>query len=47
MVAAGVTGFFAVKFMLKLFSRIGLKYFSYYLLALGVIVLAVKFFVLT
>jgi undecaprenyl-diphosphatase len=47
MLAAGLTGFFAVKFMLKLFSRIGLKYFSYYLLALGVIVLAVRFFVKT
>jgi undecaprenyl-diphosphatase len=46
MLAAGLTGFFAVKIMLRLFSRIGLRYFSYYLLALGAIVLAVRIFIL-
>jgi undecaprenyl-diphosphatase len=44
MIAAGITGFFAAKFMLRLFKKIGLKYFSYYLFALGAIVLIVKIF---
>jgi undecaprenyl-diphosphatase len=42
MLAAGIAGFFAVRFMLKLFAKIGLKYFSYYLFALGAAVLIVK-----
>ena len=44
MLTAGIAGFFAVRFMLKLFAKIGLKYFSYYLFAVSVAVLIVNIF---
>ena len=44
MLAAAVSGYFAVRFMLKVFSKASLKVFSYYVFALGAIVLVDQFF---
>lgn len=44
MLAAAVSGYFAVRFMLKVFSKASLKVFSYYVLALGALVLIDQFF---
>lgn len=40
MVAAAVSGYLAIRFMLKVFSRASLKYFAWYVLALGAAVVA-------
>lgn len=39
MVSAFIFGFFAIKYMMKLISKIDLKYFSFYLVLLGIITL--------
>ena len=39
MVTAAVSGYFAVKFMLKIFSKTSLKLFSYYVFALGALII--------
>lgn len=39
MLAAAVSGYFAVKYMLKIFTRSSLKVFSYYVFVLGALVL--------
>ncbi|MCK9187232.1 MAG: undecaprenyl-diphosphate phosphatase [Candidatus Colwellbacteria bacterium] len=44
MIAAGVTGYFAIRFMLEFFSRASLRVFSYYLFVLGGLVLADQLF---
>lgn len=43
-ITAGISGYFAVKFMLRIFSRTSLKMFAYYVLALGVLILADQLF---
>lgn len=40
MVAAGISGYYAVKFMLRIFSKTSLKVFSYYVFALGLLIIA-------
>lgn len=45
MFAAAVTGYFAVRFMLKIFSRASMKVFSYYVFALGALVLIDQLFI--
>lgn len=45
MAAAAVSGYFAIKFMLKIFTRKSLKVFSYYVFALGIFVLFEQLFV--
>jgi undecaprenyl-diphosphatase len=42
--AAAVSGYFAIRFMLKVFSKVSLKYFSYYVFVLGASILAEQFF---
>ena len=42
-IAAGVSGYAAVKFMLKIFSKTSLKVFSYYVFVLGLLILADQF----
>lgn len=44
MLAAAVSGYFAVRFMLKVFSKASLKVFSYYVFALGALVLIDQLF---
>jgi undecaprenyl-diphosphatase len=44
MIAAGVLGFIAIKFMLNVFSRINIKYFVYYLTGLGLLILLDQLF---
>lgn len=44
MVTAGIAGYAAIKFMLNLFSKVSLKYFSYYVFVLGGIVLVDQLF---
>jgi undecaprenyl-diphosphatase len=39
MLAAAVSGYLAVRFMLKVFSKTSLKYFSFYVFALGLFVI--------
>ncbi|NLM74978.1 MAG: undecaprenyl-diphosphate phosphatase [Clostridiaceae bacterium] len=39
MIAAGITGFFAIKIMLKAVKKLKLKYFSYYVITLGTIII--------
>jgi undecaprenyl-diphosphatase len=43
MLAAGISGYFAVKFMLKVFSKASLKVFSYYVFILGILIIADQF----
>ncbi|OGO83086.1 MAG: undecaprenyl-diphosphatase [Clostridiales bacterium GWC2_40_7] len=43
-VTAGISGYFAVKFMIKIFSKTSLKLFSYYVFAIGVLILADQLF---
>ncbi len=43
MLAAGISGYLAVKFMLKIFSKTSLKVFSYYVLILGALIIADQF----
>ncbi len=43
-IAAAVSGYFAIRFMLKVFVKASLKYFSYYVFALGAIVIAEQVF---
>ncbi len=45
MIAAAISGYIAVKFMLKKFSKVNLKKFSLYVFALGVFVLIDQLFV--
>lgn len=44
MFAAAVFGYMTVKFMLKIFSKASLKVFSYYVFALGILILVDQFF---
>ncbi len=37
--AAGVSGYAAIRFMLKIFSKVSLKGFSYYVFALGILII--------
>jgi undecaprenyl-diphosphatase len=43
-IAAGLSGYFAIKFMLKIFSKVSLKYFSVYVFILGAFVLIEQIF---
>lgn len=45
MLAAAVSGYFAVRFMLKLFTKTSLRVFSYYVIALGTLVLIDQLFI--
>jgi undecaprenyl-diphosphatase len=42
--AAGVSGYFAIRFMLKVFSKVSLKYFAYYVFVLGAAIVAEQLF---
>lgn len=44
MLAAGISGYFVVKFMLKVFSKASLKGFSYYVFVLGALILIDQIF---
>lgn len=44
MLTAGISGYFAIKFMLKIFTKTSLKVFSYYVYTLGVLVLIDQLF---
>jgi len=44
MLAAAVSGYFAIRFMLKVFVKASLKYFSYYVFALGAVIIAEQVF---
>lgn len=44
MLTAGISGYLAIKFMLKIFTKASLKVFSYYVYTLGVLVLIDQFF---
>ncbi|NJD02536.1 MAG: undecaprenyl-diphosphate phosphatase [Ruminiclostridium sp.] len=43
-VAAGISGYLAIKFMLRIFSKTSLKVFSYYVFALGILILSDQLF---
>ena len=43
MAAAAVSGYFAVKYMLKIFSKASLRVFSYYVFVLGVLIILDQF----
>ena len=43
MLTAGISGYLAIKFMLKIFTKASLKVFSYYVYTLGVLVLIDQF----
>jgi len=43
MIAAAITGYISIRFMLGFFSRTSLKVFSYYVFGLGTLVLADQF----
>jgi Uncharacterized bacitracin resistance protein len=42
--AAAISGYFAVKFMLRIFSKMSLKIFSYYVIVVGLLVLVDQLF---
>lgn len=42
MVVAGVSGYFAIRFMLKLISKISLNWFALYVVALGILVILLQ-----
>ena len=44
MLAAGISGYFAIKFMLKVFSKVSFKIFSYYVFVLGILIIAEQLF---
>lgn len=44
MAAAAVSGYLAVRFMLKIFSKVSLKIFSYYVFVLGALILVDQIF---
>jgi undecaprenyl-diphosphatase len=44
MIAAAISGYIAVRFMLKIFSRMSLKAFSYYVFALGSLIIVDQIF---
>lgn len=44
MAAAAVSGYIAIRFMLKVFSKSSLKLFSYYVFVIGALILADQFF---
>lgn len=44
MLAAAISGYLAVRFMLKVFSKVSLKVFSYYVFALGLLVIVDQLF---
>lgn len=44
MIAAGVCGYFAIRFMVKLVTKGGLKKFSYYVIPLGMLILIDQLF---
>jgi len=44
MLAAGITGYLSIRFMLNLFSRASFKPFAYYVFTLGTLILADQFF---
>lgn len=39
MLVAGISGYLSIKFMLKIFSKTSLKIFSYYVFALGILII--------
>jgi len=43
-VAAAISGYVAIRFMLKVFAKASLKYFSYYVFALGALIVAEQIF---
>lgn len=43
-IAAAISGYFAVKFMLKIFARMSLKIFAYYVIVIGLLVLMDQIF---
>ncbi len=44
MLAAGISGYFAIKVMLKIFTKASLKYFSYYVFVVGGLVIIDQYF---
>jgi undecaprenyl-diphosphatase len=44
MIAAAVSGYIAIRFMLKVFSKSSLKVFSYYVFVIGALILVDQFF---
>lgn len=44
MIAAGITGFFAIKIMLAAVKRLKLKYFAFYVILLGTVIIAARIF---
>jgi undecaprenyl-diphosphatase len=44
MIAAAISGYLAVKFMLKVFSKASLKIFSFYVFLLGLLIIAEQLF---
>lgn len=44
MVAAGITGFLAIRIMLKAIKNMKLKYFAYYVIVLGILIIAGQLF---
>ena len=43
-IVAGISGYFAIKFMIGIFSKTSLKVFSYYVFVLGLLILADQLF---
>jgi len=44
MVAAGITGFFAIKLMMNVIKKMKLKYFAYYVITLGTLIIIGQLF---
>jgi undecaprenyl-diphosphatase len=44
MAAAAVSGYFAIRFMLKVFAKASLKFFSFYVFVLGAAIMAEQLF---
>ncbi|WP_010244835.1 undecaprenyl-diphosphate phosphatase [Acetivibrio cellulolyticus] len=44
MLAAGISGYFAIKIMLKIFTKASLKYFSYYVFVVGGLIIVDQYF---
>jgi len=45
MVAAGITGFFAIKLMMNVIKKMKLKYFAYYVITLGTLIIIGQLFI--
>ena len=41
-VVAGVTGYFAIRFFLKLISRVSLNWFALYVIVLGIVIIVLQ-----